>query len=388
MRAWLNTLRIFAFAQLLLPLLAFAHSPFDSSTRAILHGDSVELMVTAGSDLASNFLATVGVNAANLNHAGHPTTIPVAVAAQLFDVNADAASLAPTAAKILTDGLEFQFYLVYPLAANTNLSFAVKFLGQLKPPHVSALVITDDNGNVLASSLLKRGNEGVEFALPKNISAPPLNQTAAARALPNAVASESLSAAATPRLRPSFWEMFKLGLEHILTGYDHLLFLFALLLGCRRLKPMLWVVTGFTVAHSITLALAALNLANLSPGIVEPLIAASIAIVAVENFRRAGAHWSRYALTCGFGLIHGFGFASALRDTGLAHGGAELARDLFAFNLGVETGQLAVAAVVVPILFLLRRWNWFARCGTKWLSAVVILVAGYWFLQRVFPAWF
>jgi hydrogenase/urease accessory protein HupE len=182
--------------------------------------------------------------------------------------------------------------------------------------------------------------------------------------------------------------MFKLGIEHILTGYDHLLFLFALLLGCRRFKPMLWVVTGFTVAHSLTLVLAALNLANISPSIVEPLIAASIAIVAVENFRRGEVRWERYALTCGFGLIHGFGFASALRETGLAHGGAELARDLFAFNLGVETGQLAVAAVVVPILFLLRQWGWFARSGAKWLSTAVIFLACYWFVQRVFPAWF
>jgi hypothetical protein len=197
-------------------------------------------------------------------------------------------------------------------------------------------------------------------------------------ALPPATTSAPL-----PQTQPGFAAFLKLGIEHILTGYDHLLFLCALLFGCRRLKPMLAVITGFTLAHSLTLALAALNIVTIPSRVVEPLIAVSIIFVAAENFRRAEKSWHRYALTCGFGLVHGFGFASALRETGFAAGGASLAKPLLAFNLGVEVGQLAVAAVVLPSLFGLQKWPLFQRFGAKVVSAVVIVVAVFWLWQRI-----
>ena len=180
-------------------------------------------------------------------------------------------------------------------------------------------------------------------------------------------------------------EFLKLGLGHILCldAFDHLLFLLALLLGCQRLKPMLLVITGFTLAHSLTLALAALNVLTLSARVVEPLIAASIIIVAAENFRKSEQSWPRYALTAGFGLIHGFGFAGALRESGLAGTGWAIAKPLFAFNLGVELGQLAVAALVLPLLLGLNRWPWFARNGARVISALVILVAAFWLWERL-----
>jgi hypothetical protein len=197
--------------------------------------------------------------------------------------------------------------------------------------------------------------------------------------------AQKTAASIAPKSQPGFGEFLKLGIGHILNfeAFDHLLFLTALLLGCPRLKPMLLVITGFTLAHSFTLALAALNLVTLSSRIVEPAIAASILFVAAENLRREEKPWHRYALTCGFGLIHGFAFAGALRASGLAGSGAEIAMPLFAFNLGVEIGQLTVAAVLLPVLFVLQKHPWFQQFGVRAVSALVIVVAAWWLVARI-----
>lgn len=179
----------------------------------------------------------------------------------------------------------------------------------------------------------------------------------------------------------SFGGFFRLGIEHILTGYDHLLFLFALLLVGGRLRSLLAVITAFTVAHSLTLGLAALGLFTLSPSVVEPAIALSIAYVGVENFFVKSAD-RRYLLTFPFGLIHGFGFAGALSEIALPR--AQVPSALLAFNLGVESGQLAVVAVVLPLLLLLRKKTWFLDYGVKALSGLVVIAGVVWFVQRVF----
>lgn len=179
----------------------------------------------------------------------------------------------------------------------------------------------------------------------------------------------------------SFGGFFRLGIEHILTGYDHLLFLFALLLVGGRLRALLGVITAFTVAHSITLGLAALGLVSLSPAIVEPAIALSIAYVGVENFFVKSAD-RRYLLTFPFGLIHGFGFAGALSEIALPK--PEVPAALLAFNLGVESGQLAVMAVVLPLLLFLRKKTWFLTYGVPALSGLVVALGLFWFFQRVF----
>lgn len=182
---------------------------------------------------------------------------------------------------------------------------------------------------------------------------------------------------------PSRISFFLFGVEHILTGYDHLLFLAALLLTCTRFKEATVIITCFTVAHSITLALAALDVVRLPGEIVEPLIAISIVYVAVENLFGTPVLWRRAGITCLFGLVHGLGFASALRDIGLGTipGGVLLL--LVKFNLGVEAGQLAVATVLLPGFLLARRKDRLA----KWLllvgSILVALMGGYWFVSRV-----
>ena len=175
-------------------------------------------------------------------------------------------------------------------------------------------------------------------------------------------------------------QLVRLGVEHIWTGYDHLLFLFGLLLVTRRLKDMLLIVTGFTVSHSITLALAALGAVSLSPAVVEPAIALSIAWVGVENLWRPGPR-RRLAITFLLGFIHGFGFAGLLREIGLPRGSLVLA--LVCFNGGVEIGQAAVAAVALPALLWLRRWPAWERRAVPALSLVVAAAGLLWFAQRV-----
>jgi hypothetical protein len=363
---------------------ASAHAPFDCSARVIVHEDYTEVMVTVGSALGEHLLAAVQVNPRGLVN-GHPFTLNPDTATDFFTVGADGKHLAPREADVVTDGLEFQFHFEYPLAPAKSLRLQSAFLPSLKPPRAAPLVLTDENGNLLASAILTEDKNAAEFALPGKLFPALTNETIAAILVTNPPPGKTTGTAAEIKTQPSFGEFLKLGIGHILNigAFDHLLFLTALLLGCRRLKPMLLVITGFTLAHSLTLALAALNVVTASSRIVEPAIAASIFFVAAENFRREEKPWHRYAITCGFGLIHGFGFAGALRASGLAGRGAEIAMPLFAFNLGVEIGQLTVAAVVLPLLLGLGRWPWFARSGARLISALVMLVATFWLWQRV-----
>jgi hydrogenase/urease accessory protein HupE len=178
----------------------------------------------------------------------------------------------------------------------------------------------------------------------------------------------------------TFPAMVLSGIEHILTGYDHLAFLIGLLLLGGRVRSLVGVITAFTVAHSITLGLAALHVVRVSPSIVEPAIALSIAYVGVENLFVHDVS-KRWRITFLFGLIHGFGFAGALMNLELPPSKVPLA--LFAFNLGVEIGQLGVLAVVLPLVMFARKNAWFRDRGVKGLSLLIALAGVVWFVQRV-----
>ncbi len=180
-------------------------------------------------------------------------------------------------------------------------------------------------------------------------------------------------------------EFVLMGMEHIFTGYDHLLFLFSLLVVTRTFRSALAVITAFTIAHSITLAISTFNLVHISSNITEPLIAVTIIYVAVENLVRSGEPHKRWLLTFSFGLIHGFGFATALREMGVSERAGGVLMPLFGFNMGVELGQLTVAAIVLPIVWKLRTWDNFPRIGVPACSTAVALAGGFWFVQRV---WF
>ncbi len=175
------------------------------------------------------------------------------------------------------------------------------------------------------------------------------------------------------------WSYFKKGIEHILTGYDHLCFLLALLV-VSRLRPLIAIVTSFTIAHSITLLLAAFEIVRLPSRFIECSIAVTIVYVGVENLCRTKfAH--RWMLTFFFGLIHGFGFANSLDPQELP--AQAKAKCLVVFNLGVEAGQLAVVLALLPLSLSLAKWKHGPLAKTA-ISIVVALLGLAWFLDRVF----
>jgi hypothetical protein len=175
-----------------------------------------------------------------------------------------------------------------------------------------------------------------------------------------------------------------LGIEHIFTGWDHLAFLIGLLLAGGGLPSAVRVVSGFTAGHATTLALATLGAWSPPPSVVEPLIAASVVAVALENLsdlRRRTARRRRWPVALAFGLVHGFGFAGALSDLELPR--AALAAALVSFNLGVELGQAAILALVFPLLALLRRSPLLERRVLPAGSTVVAAAGLVWLVERL-----
>jgi hydrogenase/urease accessory protein HupE len=193
------------------------------------------------------------------------------------------------------------------------------------------------------------------------------------------------------RIKPTFWSTFgeflRWGMHHILIGYDHIAFLIALLLGAQKMGEMIRVVTSFTVAHSLTLLLAALDKIRLAPAVTESLIALSIVYVAAENyFIKEARH--RWVLTFAFGLVHGLGFSTVLRER--LQDLESVALPVVSFNLGVEFGQIAILLVAFPVLAWIRkgadetasarRQRLLVRIG----SAPIFLLGLAWFIDRAF----
>ena len=183
-----------------------------------------------------------------------------------------------------------------------------------------------------------------------------------------------------PQTTTSSWfSFFKLGMLHIITGYDHLLFLFALLLRKQTLKQYISIVTSFTLAHSITLSLAVLGWITLPSRFVEATIAFSICYVAIENiFRKEIRH--RWGITFLFGLIHGLGFASILKEMEIAK--SHLAVALVNFNLGIEAVQLAIVLLLLPLLayiFRLKISRRFVQIG----SSIIFILGAIWLVERI-----
>ena len=172
-----------------------------------------------------------------------------------------------------------------------------------------------------------------------------------------------------------------LGIHHILSGYDHLLFLLALLLPGGGLLSLLKIITAFTIAHSVTLSLAVLQVVTLPDRLIEAVFALSIMFVAAENLFLDPTVSRRWVVSFCFGLVHGFGFSSALRELRLpAH---HLLLSLFGFNLGVEVGQALVVTACLPLLLLLRRSRWESR-AVLGSSLAILLVGLVLFVERAF----
>lgn len=278
----------------------------------------------------------------------------------LFEVSESGHTLEATETDVAVVEDNLVFRLVYSRTAEGPLQLKATHLSRLSPEFIAHVSFTDEAGKVLASRVLRQNQPVADIEPPTD------------------------TAGSKGDAQSFFFSFLRLGVEHILKGYDHLLFLLGLLVACRRFKTMALVITCFTLAHSVTLALAALDLVSLSPRVVEPLIAASIVFVGIENLLRQDEPRWRWALTLAFGLVHGFGFAGVLKEAGLGSTGASLVVPLFSFNLGVELGQFAVAAIVLPLLWRLRRWPTFERHGQFFISVFVVLAGSYWLLERLF----
>lgn len=365
----IRTFRRLVFFFCFLPLAALAHDPFTSWTNARFKADRLELEMTL-SRSSSLMLLPNAENLPSILPENFPERLPAlqTAASSLFEVTAAGVPLAPRTVEVTlaadSPDIDVMFLVTYPLPTTGPVRFTALYLEKMVEEHVGTLIVTNNEGKDVGWEPLSLQTIYLEVPLP---AAP---GTAEAKTAPVAIT-------------PSFTTFLHLGIEHILKGYDHLLFLGGLIVACRRFRSMAIIITCFTIAHSITLALAALNIFAIPGHIVEPLIAASIVYVGIENLLRSGEEpRRRWALTFAFGLIHGFGFASVLQQIGLGKNGSSLLVPLFSFNLGVELGQIAVAAVVLPLLLALRRRPAFAQYGPMVISGLVTLAGAYWLLQR------
>ncbi len=283
------------------------------------------------------------------------------LARQALELKSNGVVLSPMAVKASLGAVnDVEFYVTYLGDVKLPLTARSLLLPKLTRGHKQIFSLRDEKGESVNDQMLDEKHDTFDSA-----------------------ANQSANQAGGPQAAPvtSFWEFFKLGVEHIFTGYDHLLFLFALLLVGSTLAEAAKIITSFTVAHSLTLAVATMGWVNLPSTYVEPLIAASILYVGIENLWRTNLKW-RWLLTFAFGLIHGFGFASVLRELGVGENGRGVAMPLFSFNLGVESGQLAIAILILPILWKLHQWPNFKRYAVPVCSVFVAFAGLYWLLER------
>ncbi|HEY2951092.1 MAG TPA: HupE/UreJ family protein [Verrucomicrobiae bacterium] len=260
----------------------------------------------------------------------------------------------------LDEAKNVQMQMTFPGKLVSRLTVEVRILARFSPGHRQLFSIFDASGAKLAQRLVSARANSITIELDGPEAAP------GAAPVPN-----------------TFFGFLKMGVEHIWTGYDHLLFLFALLLVTGNFLSSAKIITCFTLAHSITLALATLNVVQVPSRFVEPLIAASIVYVGVENLLRRDGPKGRWRLTFAFGLVHGFGFASVLKGMGVSSAQGGVAMPLLSFNLGVELGQIAIAVILLPIIWRLRTKPVFVNRWAPACSALVAMAGGYWFVERV-----
>lgn len=209
------------------------------------------------------------------------------------------------------------------------------------------------------------------------------------------IGAEERAIGTPPRMTSVLGSFVKLGMLHVFSGVDHVLFVIALLVAaalvCRQrsvargYRTMAGIVTGFTLGHSVTLIAAGLGWVRMDPRITESIIALSIVVVGIENLVRRDARF-RTLTAALFGLVHGFGFATVLAETELPRRGAVWA--LLSFNVGIELAQLCIVTVVFPLLALAARRKWYERAVLVPISAAVAIVAAIWFVKRATGASF
>lgn len=297
-----------------------------------------------------------------------------AFAPELWDVQVGGLRVGPREARVeMLPGDNVSYTTRFNLTSSDRaVTLSATLIPRLPSGHRQFVVIADAGGSTLVKKLLNAKDFSFEIS----------TQVLQGDRLPS-TGEDSQKQIGNQEGSSTFLGFFRLGIEHIWTGYDHLLFLLALLIVCRSFRSTFAIVTCFTLAHSLTLAAATFNLVSIPARFVEPAIAGSIVFVGIENLLRRGREpKGRWLVTFGFGLIHGFGFASVLRDLGVGGGAGGVAMPLFAFNLGVEAGQIVVAAVTLPIFWKLRKEARFSTLGVPIVSGVVSAAGLFWLLQR------
>jgi len=343
---------------------ARAHDPFEITTDAHVSGDSLGVHTTLSLATAAR-LCFAGAAAERRLQAADFEAERAALTRCARDYYQISAGGAPLELRSLTLGLgpedDLEIRLVVARPRESPLIFDAVGLKRLSPRAGVVLTVTGER-SFLGQKVLRPDDTRLTL---------PITADAEARG--------------TPPL-PSFFRFLRLGVEHILGGADHLLFLLALLVVCRRVRTVAVLITCFSAAHSLTLVLASYGVLQLAPRVVEPLIALTIVLVGLENLflgQEPEGRWvTRWLATFAFGLVHGLGFAGALREHGLGTRGTSLTPPLLAFNLGVELGQLAVAAIVLTGLLWLRRHPRFAKLP-RFASLAIAAIGLFWLIQRL-----
>ncbi len=266
----------------------------------------------------------------------------------------------------LIENNNLQMHLRFvPVATGRRLMVTSPLVPRLPHGHREFIELSNADGKPMGEGFLSASANQLSLDLPVR-----LNGATAAMAPPSGI---------------RFGQFFFLGATHLLGGYDHLLFLAGLLIVCRSLLKAFQMLTLFTIAHSVTLTLVTLDLIKAPGTVIEPAIAASIAYIGIENIFRPKADLSwRGVLTFSFGLVHGLGFAGALKELGVGSGGSGVFRPLFFFSLGLEMTQLGVAVMVFPTLLWLRTKPAFSRWWLPACSGFIAAAGIFWFVQRVF----
>lgn len=340
---------------------ARAHDPGLSAADLEVRGATATLLITYNERDIANL---IGESAEDLRAGQAPAQEKLKqLARRAAMLRATGEPLSPTAVVAKPEGennVEFRYDFAVP-PGTTEMAFESLLLTELSFGHRQAFAARDAAGTEITRRIFSSRESSTNVSLDPAANAAPRSS--------------------------GFREFFMLGIHHIITGYDHLLFLLGLLIVCRTARAGVVLITCFTVAHSLTLALSTFGLVDLPGLFVEATIAASILYVGIENlFRQDGKLGWRWLLTFAFGLIHGLGFAGVLHEMGIAKTGSAAIVPLFAFNLGVEAGQLAIAAVVLPILWKLRESRAFMRIGVPACSVLVAAAGAYWLIERTLLA--
>lgn len=340
-----------------------AHDPGLSSTDVIIKAQGVDAKITFSVQDVEALVPMDSDQDAEVTTTEQDAAKPKIAAwvQQGIQLTLDGQVIQPIAAGVVSfdEQNNAHIALQYAQTPSKQLQLQANFLSKLPSGHKQFVTIKNEAGQGIGEKMLSQADSLIVQAFPVTTA----------------------SNAETPSAS-TFTDFFLLGIEHILTGYDHLLFLFSLLIVTRSFWPAIKIITFFTIAHSITLGLAAFNIVDIPSSIVEPLIAATIMYVGIENIVRGDNVKGRQWLTFFFGLVHGFGFAAVLREMGISSYETGIMLPLFSFNLGVEVGQITVAAIVLPFIWWLHKKPLIEPRLTPVCSVLASLAGGYWLIER------